>query len=196
MKQGVKIWRDKMGIPHVDAENLSDLYWGNGYVHARDRGMQMLLMRILGQGRVSEILDSSDDSLKIDIFFRRMNWSGNLKEQITELDQEKKQFLEAYCEGVNAAFAKKTPWEFKLLGYKPEKWIPDNSIMITRMIGYLTLAQSQAEMERLLVELVQGNISKEKLDELFPGILGGLDIDLIKKVKLNERIVPSNILWN
>lgn len=48
----------------------------------------------------------------------------------------------------------------------------------------------------MLVELVQSDISKEKLDELFPGILGGLDIDLIKKVKLNERIVPSNILWN
>ncbi|MCK5097243.1 MAG: penicillin acylase family protein, partial [Desulfobacteraceae bacterium] len=55
------------------------------YVHARDRGMQMLLMRILGQGRVSEILDSSDDSLQIDIFFRRMNWSGNVKETNSSL---------------------------------------------------------------------------------------------------------------
>jgi penicillin amidase len=64
------------------------------------------------------------------------------------------------------------------------------------MVGYLTLAQSQDEIERLLVELVQGDISKEKLDELFPGILAGLDIDLIKKVTLNERIVPPNILWN
>ena len=39
--------------------------------------------------------------------------------------------------------------------------------MITRMVGYLTLAQSQDEIERLLVELVQGDISKEKLDELY-----------------------------
>jgi len=196
MKNGIKIWRDEMGIPHIDAENLSDMYWGNGYVHATDRGIQMLLMRILGQGRVSEILDSSDNSLLIDMFFRRMNWAGNVKDQVDELDQEKKQYLESYCEGVNAAFAKKYPWEFKLLGYKPEKWVPENCIMITRMVGYLTLAQSQAEIERLLVELVQGGVSKEKLDELFPGILGGLDIELIKKVKLNERIVPSNILWN
>lgn len=68
MKDTVKIWRDEMGIPHVDAENLSDLYWGNGYVHATDRGMQMLLMRVLGQSRASEILDSSDNTLGIDIF--------------------------------------------------------------------------------------------------------------------------------
>jgi len=57
MKNSLKIFRDTNGIPHVDAENLTDMYWGNGYVHAKDRGMQMLLMRILGQGRVSEILD-------------------------------------------------------------------------------------------------------------------------------------------
>ncbi len=196
MKNSIKIWRDAMGIPHIEAQNLSDLYWANGYAHATDRGMQMLLMRILGQGRASEILDSSDDTLMIDMFFRRMNWAGNVKEQIALLDQEKKLYLESYCEGVNEAFSKKYPWEFKLLGYKPEKWVPQNCIMITRMLGYLTLAQSQTEIERLLVELVQANISKEKLDELFPGILGGLDIDLIKKVKLNERIVPSNILWN
>ncbi len=195
MKKEIKIWRDEMGIPHVDAENLSDMYWGNGYVHATDRGIQMLLMRILGQGRASEILDSSDDTLKVDMFFRRLNWSGNVQEQVAELDKESKQYLESYCEGVNVAFSKKIPWEFKLLGYKPEKWVPENSIMITRMIGYLTLAQSQAEMERLLVELVQGNISKEKLDALFPDILGGLDIDLIKKVTLHERVVPSNVLW-
>ena len=196
MKTGINIWRDEAGIPHIDAENLSDLYWGNGYVHATDRGMQMLLMRILGQGRASEILDSGDDTLKIDLFFRKMNWAGNIKDQMSSLDNEAKQYLESYCKGVNAAFLEKYPWEFKLLGYKPEKWVPENSIMITRMIGYLTLAQSQEEIERLLLELVQGNVSKEKLDELFPGILEGLDIDLIKKVKLNERVVPSNILWN
>ena len=96
MKKGLKIFRDTMGIPHIEADNLTDMYWGNGYVHAKDRGMQMLLMRILGQGMVSEILDSSDTSLQIDLFFRRMNWSGNVKEQMAELDQEKKEFLQSY----------------------------------------------------------------------------------------------------
>ncbi len=192
----IKIYRDENGIPHVDAENLSDMYWGNGYVHATDRGMQMLLMRILGQGRASEILDSSDDTLKIDMFFKKANWAGNVKDEISKLDKEKRQYLESYCDGVTAAFAKKIPWEFKLFRYKPEKWAPENCIMITRMLGYLTLAQSQAEMERLLIELVQADISKEKLDELFPDILNELDIDLIKKIKLNERIVPLTLLWN
>ena len=90
MKQGVNIWRDEMGVPHVDAENLSDLYWGNGYVHATDRGMQMLLMRILGQGRAAELLNSADETIQVDIFFRRMNWCGNVQAQLEELDAQKK----------------------------------------------------------------------------------------------------------
>ena len=110
MKQGLEIWRDEFGIPHIEAENLPDMYWGNGYVHARDRGMQMLLMRILGQGRASEILDSSDDTLAVDLFFRRMNWYEKTKEQFAELQAEKKQYLQSYSEGVNAAFAEKYPW--------------------------------------------------------------------------------------
>ena len=146
MKENLKIWRDKNGIPHVEALNEADMYWGQGYVHATDRGMQILLMRILGQGRVSELLDSSEESLKIDTFFRKMNWAGKTSEQIEKLSTQEKIYLDSYTEGINAAFLKKVPWEFKLLGYKPERWTGFDCIMISRMIGYLTLAQSQAEM--------------------------------------------------
>ena len=87
-------------------------------------------------------------------------------------------------------------WEFKLFGYQPEPWCPEDIILISRMIGYLTLAQSQGEMERLLIEFVQAGMDEERLNELFPGILGGLDIDLIKKIELQERIVSPVSLWN
>jgi len=195
MKKNLKIWRDKNGIPHIEALTEADMYWGQGYVHATDRGMQMVLMRILGQGRVSELLDSSEDSLKIDSFFRRMNWAGKTKEQVEKLTSQEKTYLDSYTEGINAAFSQKTPWEFKLLGYKPEKWTVNDCFTLSRMIGYLTLAQSQAEMEKLFVEMVQAHVPKEKLEELFPGILDGLDIKLLKKVKLSERIVPPDLLW-
>ena len=197
MKAGVKIWRDQNGIPHVEADNETDMYWGQGYVHALDRGMQLLFMRILGQGRVCELLNDSDDSLQIDIFFRRMNWSGHMQEQKDALDQRAWAVLDAFSAGINAALAKKVPWELKtLLGYRPEPWKGEDTLLLSRMLGYLTLAQSQAEMERLFVELVQAGVDEERLEELFPGILGGLDIDLLHQVTLNERIVPPQKLWD
>ncbi|MBT3257305.1 MAG: penicillin acylase family protein [Deltaproteobacteria bacterium] len=80
--------------------------------------------------------------------------------------------------------------------FKPEPWSLEDVILISRMIGYLTLAQSQGEMERLLIEFVQAGMDEERLNELFPGVLGGLDIDLVKKIELQERLVSPTSLWN
>jgi penicillin amidase len=191
-----KIRRDEHGVPHIESSDEAGLYYGMGYCHAMDRGMQMLLMRVLGQGRGSEFLEASDEMLAIDTFFRRMNWAGGTAAEIDKLTPEAKKFSRAYCDGANAYFAKKIPWEFKLLGYRPEPWKIEDIILLARMVGYLTLAQSQAEIERLFIEMVQAGVSREKLDELFPEILGGLDIELLKKVKLAERIVPVGMKWN
>ena len=192
----LRIQRDAHGVPHIEANVEADLYWGLGYCHAMDRGMQLLLMRILGEGRASELLEASDEMLAVDKFFRRVNWAGGAEGEIAKLSPAAKIFCAAYCEGVNAYFSRKTPWEFKLLGYQPEPWKVENIFTLARMAGYLTLAQSQAEIERLFIEMVQAGISREKLDELFPNILGGLDRELLKKVKLAERIVPVNVKWN
>src|SRR3989304_4616008 len=195
MKSNIQLWRDDHGVAHVEAATEPDLYWGQGFAHATDRGLQILLMRVLGQGRVSELLDSSDDSLEIDLFFRRMNWSGESQPQLDLLAEDARIGLQHCCDGVNAALSKKYPWEFRLLGYRPEPWRPADSITVARMIGYLTRQQSKAEMERLVVEMVQAGVSQEKLEELFPGLLEGLHVGLLKQVRLVNRIVPGSILW-
>ena len=81
----VKIQRDEFGVPHIRAGDLEGAYWGMGYAHAMDRGRQMALMRLLGQGRVAECLDGSDESVEIDRFFRRMNLAGHTTELLADL---------------------------------------------------------------------------------------------------------------
>lgn len=196
MKKDIRIWRDVNGVPHVTADDRRDLYWGQGYVHGWDRGLQMLLMRILGKGRACELLDPGDETLAIDTFFRKMNWRGHTEEQVNLLPDRTRAYLESYSDGVSAAFSKRCPWELRLLGYRPEPWRIEDSIMMSRMLGYLTLSQSQAEVERLFVEMVQAGVNQERLEELFPGLLGGFDMDLLKKVSLQERLVPREVLWN
>jgi penicillin amidase len=41
---------DERGVPHIRAENESDLYRALGYVHAQDRLFQMEIIRRLAQG--------------------------------------------------------------------------------------------------------------------------------------------------
>ncbi len=70
----ITIERDAHGIPHVLAASDDDLYRGLGYCHGADRGLQMLVLRVLVQGRGCELLADSDEMLGIDRFFRRMNF--------------------------------------------------------------------------------------------------------------------------
>ncbi|OHD67739.1 MAG: hypothetical protein A2177_10855 [Spirochaetes bacterium RBG_13_68_11] len=185
--------RDRWGVAHVRGTDLQDVYRGLGHAHARDRGMQMLFMRILGQGRVSECLDASDGSLAIDTFFRKMNWTAGMDVQAAGLTPEARALIDAYCDGANAVLARSVPWELKLLGYLPEPWTPADSLLLAQMAGYLTLAQGQAELERFIVEMVQAGVSREKLEELFPGQLGDMDIGLLQQVRLGERVVPAEL---
>jgi len=68
-----QIWRDKHGICHAEGKDKKDVFGLMGYAHGKDRAMQIILMRILGRGRASEILNASDEMLEVDKFFRRMN---------------------------------------------------------------------------------------------------------------------------
>lgn len=192
---GVALTRDEYGIPHIKADDLAGAYWGMGYAHARDRAMQMGLMRLLGQGRVAECLDGSDESVEVDRFFRRMNWFGNTSDQVDALTPETRALVDAYCAGVNVRFTETRPWEFRALGYRPEPWTIEDVLLMARMTGYLTLATSQAEIERLFVEMVQAGVDDDRLEVLFPDCIGRLDRDLLNKVKLGERIVPDSVKW-
>jgi len=196
MKSDCNIWRDENGVCHAEGDDTISAFEMMGYAHGRDRCMQIVLMRTLGQGRASELLNAGDDMLEIDTFFRRMNWTGSVARELEKLTSEAMNVVEAYCAGVNRAMAESIPWEFKLLGFRPELWRPEDIILIFRMVGYLTLSQSQGEMERFFIELVQAGVDEERLKALFPGIMGGLDIDLVKKINLQERLVAPSSLWN
>src|SRR5436190_10856469 len=98
------------------------MYRGMGYCHAVDRGMQMLMMRLLGRGQLSKFLDSSDDSLQVDLFFRRMGWATGDDVEAARVDPPTRALLDAYCAGVNARLDRKRPWELKVAGYKHSPW--------------------------------------------------------------------------
>ncbi len=97
MSNSDKIWRDKHGVCHVEGKDKTEVFGLMGYAHGKDRGMQIFLMRILGQGRASELLDSSDEMLEIDKFFRmahaEFDTDGFATTETTEFDNKIHQFL-------------------------------------------------------------------------------------------------------
>jgi penicillin amidase len=190
----IELHRDGTGLLHVTATNDLGALWGMGFAQAMDRGLQMLQMRVIGQGRICEQLADDEASLEVDKFFRRMNWASSVP-TLDGLSEQDTGLAQAFCDGINAAFSRETPWELGFLGYKHEPWTLGDSILFTRMMGYVTLAQSQAEVERLFVELVQAGVSDERLAALFPVAAPLANREMIERVTLGERIVPEDVKW-
>ena len=192
----LEIQRLENGVLKVQAQNEEDMYFGQGYGSAMDRGMQMILTRILAQGRATEFLQDNEDMLAIDIFFRKMNWMGNIEDQLKKLSPPIVANIQAWCEGVNVCLKKHIPWEMRLLGIRVEPWHPKDCVLFLRVISYISLQQTQAEMERLLVQLIQAKVPLDYLKEIFPDpLLENIPMELLQKVSLQEKLVPHLLPW-
>lgn len=194
-EQPVIVRRDERGVPHVRARSEADLYRGLGSCHGVDRALQVLLMRVVVAGQASEVLEASDDMLRSDRLFRRLDLGRAAAAAGEQLDDRSRRLAEAYCDGLNWALRRRRPWELRLVGYRPEPWTVADSIAISRAMGYVQIAEHQANMERLIVEMVQAGIERRRLEELFPGHLDGADLTLLQAVRLGERVVPATLQW-
>src|SRR3990172_6801681 len=97
--------------------------------------------------------------LAVDFFSGGMNLGGDVDAEATKLAPPDRALAEAYCDGVNQALRRRLPWELRLLRHRPEPWSVGDSILISRLVGYVALAQSQADMERLLIEMVHAGVA-------------------------------------
>ncbi|HQR78642.1 MAG TPA: penicillin acylase family protein [Actinomycetota bacterium] len=192
---GVSVERDVHGVPHIEADSEPNLYRGLGWVHGTDRALQMLLTRMAGRGRLAERLPGPP-LLAADKAFRRMGFHLGVEEQVGSLSPDVYALLAAYCEGVNLALRGTAPWELRLFGIKhPDPWTPADCVVLARLVGFVGLAQSQGEMERLLVQMVKAGVPRDLLAEVFPSGLDGLDEELVARVDLGEPLVPPEVRW-
>lgn len=202
---GLTITRDAHGVPHLDGPNLEAVLWGLGVCHALDRGLQLLLTRILGQGRASECLAATPDTLEVDRFFRRLNCHSDTEPELEALSPLARARLEAYTAGINAQLRRSIPWELRVAGHAPEPWAMADTLLLSRVIGYVGLAQTQGDVERLFIEMVQAGLDDERLRALFPDLpelarWDGSDSllpsrELIARVRFAQRSVPDGVRW-
>ncbi|MEJ7797088.1 MAG: penicillin acylase family protein [Solirubrobacteraceae bacterium] len=186
----IEIRRDEAGVPHVSAASPADALRGLGHCHGVDRPVQIVLARLIGQGRAAEVLNADAQLVALDTLFRRLDLGREAEAQVTLLTAHCREQLEAYCSGVSEAFTRRRPWELMLLRHRPEPWRPADVVLLSRMMGYLGLAQTQGDMERVLVELVQAGVDRALLEELLPDRLELLDVDLLRDLRLGSRMLP------
>ncbi len=182
--------RDGHGVMHAAAEDDLALAAAYGYAHAHDRALQMLLVRVIGRGRLAELLDDSPASLAIDLFMRRNLFAAASDEEAARLAGRARELAEAYAAGVNTRLDRGRPWELRLLGVPAEPWVPADTLLTLRLMSFVGLAQAQGDTETVVLQALRSGAPRDKLSRLFRPHLDGLDDALFEAIRA-VRHVPA-----
>jgi penicillin amidase len=181
--------RDENGVPHIHAGSFSSALYGLGFLHAVDRPTQMLFGHAVASGRSTELIADKPELLEADRFFRRAGLFLTCEAGVQQLDDVTFSNVTAYCEGVNDGmkqYGRSLPmWA---TGFQMHPWNQQAVLLIGNLLNFGGLAVGQQQNERILLELIQTGVDRDKLRELFEPLLDNADFELLEKIKISNRL--------
>ncbi|QIH11558.1 MULTISPECIES: penicillin acylase family protein [unclassified Pseudomonas] len=137
LQGSVTVRYDERGVPHIRAENETDLYRALGYVHAQDRLFQMEMLRRLSRGELAEILGPK--LLDTDKLFRSLRIRERADSYVAALDRQSPAWkaLEAYLDGINQyQESHAQPMEFDVLGIRKRPFTAEDTVSVAGFMAY------------------------------------------------------------
>jgi penicillin amidase len=150
LKGKAEVYFDERLVPHVFAENDEDLYFIQGYLHAKFRLFQMDLQTKAAAGRASEIAGSK--AINYDKEQRRLGMVYAAENAMKEMgkDPASKAMFEAYTNGINSYIGSlkesELPIEYKLLNIQPEKWTPFRTALLLKMMAKMLSSGTENDL--------------------------------------------------
>ena len=181
--------RDDCGVPHVRADEWLDALYGLGFLHAVDRPTQMLFSRAMAGGRSAELIAEKSELWETDCFFRRAGLHLNLEREVALLDAKTREQIAAYCAGVNDGLVESgRTLPMLATGFRPQPWDEAAVLLIGNLLSFGGLAVGQQQNERILLDLIQAGVDRDKLRELFSPRLDRADFELLQRVKISSQL--------
>ncbi|MGE9807794.1 penicillin acylase family protein [Janibacter sp. G1551] len=152
----VDVLRDDRGVAHLYADNTTDLFMAQGYVHAQDRFFEMDLRRHITAGRLSEMV--GEGGVETDTVIRTMGWRRVASQELALLEPETRRMLQAYADGVNAWIdqqdsTSEMALEYTVLGqqvpdYRVEPWTTTDTLAWLKAMAWDLKGNYDAELTR------------------------------------------------
>jgi penicillin amidase len=161
----VQVEFDRYGIPRIHAPTRGDAFRALGFVMARDRLFQMDLLRRQSAGRLAEVFGQA--AVATDIEHRVLGFEQAAAAIAEHLPEEHKAALQAFADGVNS-FRDNLGWppfEFLLLGYRPDPWRITDSLLV--VLGMFEMLES-AEWQERMVSVMEKSLPADVLAFLTP----------------------------
>ena len=146
LQGSVTVRYDERGIPHIRADNETDLYRALGYVHAQDRLFQMEVLRRLARGELAEVLGPK--LLDTDKLMRTLRIRERADTYLANLDRQSPAFvaMQAYLDGINQyQDSHPNPVEFDVLGIRKRPFTALDTISIAGYMAYSFAAAFRTE---------------------------------------------------
>jgi penicillin amidase len=137
LHERAEVLRDTFGVPHIFAANEHDAFFLQGFVTAQDRLFQMDLYRRAAAGRLAEVL--GEPGLDSDRFMRTVGLARAAQLDQSVISPATLAILQAFADGVNKFLeqhGESLPVEFVILGYKPERWSPLDTLTVAKLQIY------------------------------------------------------------
>ncbi len=159
------VTRDARGLPTIEASNLDDLFFAQGYVTAQDRLFQMDGMRRYAAGELAEVVGESQ--LDHDHQQRILGIRAAARKNLQTGTPEDTARLQAYVRGINAyidSHRDRLPLEFRLLRYSPKPWTAEDSLVIA---AYMVEDLSTSPRHALMREKILAHLGPELTADLY-----------------------------
>ena len=145
----VRITRDALGIPTIQAFNRLDAARATGFVHAQDRFFQMDLARRRAAGELSALV--GDRALPLDRDIRIHRFRAQARRALALMTPDDRALLDAYATGANAGVEglPAAPFEYLVLRQTPARWQPEDSLLVVLSM-FVTLQDDDGSYEATL----------------------------------------------
>ena len=126
-------WNDHL-VPWIEAESDTDLATALGLVHGHLRGAQIMLLRLVSRGRLSEV--AGPLALEVDHALRILDYGRTAPAVEAAWPPETRAFVDAFLAGLNhAVLHGRRPPEAGLLGLSREPFTAADLLAIGRLAG-------------------------------------------------------------
>jgi penicillin G amidase len=166
LREAATISVDAETILHVRANNEHDLYFLQGWVHARDRLFQMDFHRRVASGTYAELVGTA--ALPNDVLFRTLGLRRAAQRSYDAASERTRDALHAYAEGVNAWVATHSlPVEYgalELTTFAP--WSALDSLAVGKLIAWQLSFEDDTVATLAFVSYAQA-LGPQRADALF-----------------------------
>ena len=127
-------WSERQ-IPFIEAESDGDAAFALGLVHAHLRLGQMATMRMIAQGRVSEMIGPL--GVDIDHGLRTLDYARAAPEIERDMNETTRLWVQRFVDGINhyQDTASELPHDFGVLGLGRERWAVEDVFAMGRLAG-------------------------------------------------------------